>query len=143
MTPTATTDQDVLTLERKYWNALKDKDVAGTLALTDDPCVVTGAQGLGVVDHPTYESMMREASWEILDVEIADDVQVRMLNDDTAFIAYTVRERLLVDGEELTLEAADTSTWTRRDGEWRCALHTEAILGDPYGRDKGSGTPTA
>ena len=137
MPPTATTDQDLLTLERKYWNALKDKDVSGALALTDDPCLITGAQGVGVVDHSTYEMMMREASWEILDVEIADDVQVRVLNDSSAVIAYTVRERLVVEGEELTIEAADTSTWTRRDGEWRCALHTEAILGDPFGRDRG------
>ena len=136
MPPTAT-DQDPLTLERKYWNALKDKDVSGALALTDDPCLITGAQGVGVVDHSTYETMMREASWEILDVEIADDVQVRVLNEDSAVIAYTVRERLVVEGEELMIEAADTSTWTRRDGEWRCALHTEAILGDPFGRDRG------
>ena len=57
--------------------------MSGALALTDDPCLITGAQGVGVVDHSTYEMMMREASWEILDVEIADDVQVRVLNDSS------------------------------------------------------------
>jgi hypothetical protein len=34
------------------------------------------------------------------------------------------------------LDAADSSTWVRRNGRWLCALHTEAILGDPFGRDR-------
>jgi hypothetical protein len=47
-----------------------------------------------------------------------------------------VREQLTVDGNPLTLEAADASTWVRRDGRWVCALHTESIAGDPFGRDR-------
>jgi hypothetical protein len=30
----------------------------------------------------------------------------------------------------------DSSTWVRRNGCWLCALHTEAIAGDPFGRDR-------
>ena len=56
--------------------------------------------------------------------------------DDVGVVAYKVKEHLTVDGQPLTLEAADSSTWVRRDGEWVCALHTEAIAGDPFGRDK-------
>ena len=41
-----------------------------------------------------------------------------------------------VDQEIIDLEAADASTWVRRDGQWYCALHTESPLGDPFGRDK-------
>jgi hypothetical protein len=41
-----------------------------------------------------------------------------------------------VDGKAVTLDAADASTWVRRDGRWRCALHTESIQGDPFGRDR-------
>jgi hypothetical protein len=51
-------------------------------------------------------------------------------------IAYTVREELTVDGKPLTMEAADASTWVKKDGNWVCALHTESVLGDPYGRDR-------
>ena len=36
----------------------------------------------------------------------------------------------------LTLDLADTSTWVRKNGKWACALHSEAIAGDPFGRDK-------
>ena len=51
-------------------------------------------------------------------------------------MAYQVHEELTVEGKPLTLDAADASTWVRRDGTWRCALHTESIAGDPFGRDR-------
>ena len=65
-----------------------------------------------------------------------DDAQVRMLSDDVAVIAYKVQEELTVDGEPVRLEATDSSTWIRRNGEWLCAHHTEALKGDPFGRDR-------
>jgi Domain of unknown function (DUF4440) len=113
-----------------------DKDIDAAVELTDDPCIITGAQGVGLVDRQTYETMMKNATWDILDVEIGDDPQVRVLADDAAILAYTVHERLTVDGEPVTIDAADASTWVRRDGNWRCALHTESIAGDPFGRDR-------
>jgi hypothetical protein len=59
-----------------------------------------------------------------------------MLADDVAIVAYKVTEDLTVQGKPVHLEAADSSTWVRRDGRWVCALHTEAIAGDPFGRDR-------
>jgi hypothetical protein len=47
-----------------------------------------------------------------------------------------LNEVLSEGGQPLTLEANDTSVWVRRDGTWRCAMHTESISGDPYGRDR-------
>jgi hypothetical protein len=47
-----------------------------------------------------------------------------------------VNERVVVDGKTLPIEANDSSVWVRRDGEWLCALHTESLAGDPYGRDR-------
>ena len=61
-----------------------------------------------------------------------------MLTDDVAVIASAVREDLTVDGKPLTIKAADASTWVRRNGRWVCALHTESLLGDPFGRDRKS-----
>jgi uncharacterized protein (TIGR02246 family) len=135
---TTTTERELIDLETRYWNALKDGDVDTALELTDDPCLVTGAQGLGLISHETYSAMMQQATWTINRVEIADDVQVRILGADTAVVAYTVHEELTVDGQQVGFDAADTSTWVRRDGRWVCAAHTEALRGDPFGRDRGS-----
>lgn len=133
---TKTIEKELLSLEHRYWQALKNKDVKAALALTDEPCLVTGAQGVGSVDKRTYEQMMSDASWTIVDFEIDDDAQVRMLGNDTAILAYKVHEVLEVDGKPVTFDAADASTWVRRGGDWVCAMHTESILGDPYGRDR-------
>jgi hypothetical protein len=59
-----------------------------------------------------------------------------MLGNDVAIVAYDVHEDLTVDGKRVSLDAADTSTWVRRSGSWVCALHTESLRGDPYGRDR-------
>ena len=55
---------------------------------------------------------------------------------DVALVAYKVHEELTVEGELLTLESAESSVWVRREGGWRCAMHSESILGDPFGRDR-------
>ena len=49
-----------------------------------------------------------------------------------------VHEDLTVEGEPVSLDAADASVWVRREGHWRCAMHTESITGDPFGRDRRS-----
>lgn len=101
------------------------------MRLTDDPCIVTGAQGIGRLDHKAFRGMMKDASWTLREFELGDDVQVRLLRDDVAVVAYVVKEELMVGNQPVTLKAADSSTWVRRDGRWVCAVHTEALQGIP------------
>lgn len=122
-------------LERQYWKAIKERDFEAAIRLTDDPCIITGAQGVRAIDHESFMKMMKDSPWTLQDVEL-DELQLRQLSDDVAIVAYKVREKMTVEGQPLTLAAADSSTWVRRDGRWVCALHTEAILGDPFGRDR-------
>jgi len=65
-----------------------------------------------------------------------EDVRVRPLGRDTAIVAYKVHEELDVEGKPVSLDASDSSVWVKRDGAWKCALHTESLKGDPFGRDK-------
>ena len=131
-------EKELLGLERQYWQAIKDKDADAAMRLSDEQCIVTGAQGVGSIDRKSLGQMMKAASYELLDFELSKDAQVRKLTDDVAIVAYKVREDLTVEGKPVTLEAAESSTWVRRDGRWLCALHTEALSGDPFGRDKRS-----
>jgi hypothetical protein len=82
--------------------------------------------------------MMDGGRWRLHAFEFRD-VKFLAPADSVAVIAYTVREELTVDGKPLTMEAADASTWVKKDGGWVCALHTESVLGDPYGRDRVKG----
>lgn len=129
-------EQELWELERRYWQALKDQDVDTVMGLTDDPCIVTGAQGVGTLAKEELGEMMRAATYTLDAFELDDDVQVRMLGDDVAIVAYKVHEELTVDGVPVTIDAADASTWIRRGDGWRCALHTESLTGDPFGRDR-------
>jgi uncharacterized protein (TIGR02246 family) len=127
---------ELLGLEKRYWQAIKDNDFEAALALTDDPCIVTGAQGVASIGRDRFREMMKSTNYKIEDVFIDPDVQVRVLGQDTAVLAYTVHERVTVDGKSVTMDAADASTWVRRGERWVCALHTESLKGDPFGRDR-------
>jgi ketosteroid isomerase-like protein len=129
---------ELLALEEQFWDAMKEGDVDTALQLTTDPCIVTGPQGAASVDKATFRKMMKDAEWTLEDYEISD-AKVQRVSDDVAVIAYKVREEITVDGEDMELEAVDASTWVRKNGAWVCAMHTETLVGDPYGRDRNAG----
>ena len=129
-------EKQFLDLERQYWQALQDRDDETALRLSDDPCIVSGASGVASLDRRAMAGMLKSGAWQLRHFEIDPDVKLRMFGDDVAVLAYKVREELTVDGKPVKLEAADASTWVRRDGQWVCALHTESIAGDPFGRDR-------
>jgi hypothetical protein len=39
---TKTIETELLELEKRYWQAIKDQDVEAAMRLTDDPCIVAG-----------------------------------------------------------------------------------------------------
>ncbi|MEO7216870.1 MAG: nuclear transport factor 2 family protein [Gemmatimonadaceae bacterium] len=125
----------LLRLERKYWDAMVSKDVDTAVRLSDDPCIITGARGVSAITNEQYRKLTADGKWDLHSYDMSD-VQARMISEDVAIVAYKVREKLTVDGKPLTLESNDSSTWVRRDGSWKCALHTEAVSGDPFGRDR-------
>src|SRR5262245_8759205 len=123
------TQAGLVDLEKKYWQASKDRDTDAALQLTDDPCIVTGAQGAGEVGHRALAGMLRSEAWTLLEF-VLSDVHVRLIRYDVAIVAYKVHEELTVDGKPVSLDASDASTWVRREGRWLCALHTESLAGD-------------
>ena len=132
-------ENELIILERRYWQSMKDKDATAANRLTDYPCLIVGAQGVGSIDGAkTYSSMLDASDWTLQDFDLEDGAQVRLISNDVAIVAYKVREKLTVDDKPVMFEAADASVWVRRDGHWRCAMHTESLAGDPFGRDRRS-----
>jgi hypothetical protein len=132
-----TEQQTLLDLERRFWDAMKAKDASVAERMTDDGCIVVGAQGVSMIDRKTMGKLTTEGTWELEHYDIEErKAQIRLVGDDVAIVAYPVTERVFVDGQRVPLAANDASVWVRRDGEWVCALHTESLAGDPYGRDR-------
>ena len=144
MAPTTETrEREIVDLETRFWNAMKAKDPKEASHLTDDGCVVVGAQGVSSVDRPTMAKLTVEGKWELEQFNFDEkSTRVRFIGDDVAIVAYTVDERVVVDGKTLPIKANDATVWVRRNGEWRCAMHTESLAGDPYGRDRRSASPS-
>ena len=132
--PDGPTEKELFAFEQQYWEAIKNGDAALSARLSDDPYIVADAQDVRRIDRATLEKMFAGATWKLTAFELSSPI-VKLLTDDVAVVAYKVREELMVDGKPLTLDASDTSTWVRRNGRWVCAVHTEAVAGDPFGRD--------
>lgn len=128
-------NDEILELETKFWTAIQEGDADAAAALTAEPCVVTGSQGAATITREQFRGMMSAPSWKVLGFEFTD-VHVQFPVKDVAVIAYKVHEDLIVDGKPLSIDCADSSVWIRREGGWVCALHTESLLGDAFGRDK-------
>jgi uncharacterized protein DUF4440 len=129
--------QEILHLEYEFWDAFQKNDAATAARLTDEQCVLTGAQGAAMIHPADFAPMMQQPQYVLLSYQFDESsIQFLPLGDDEAVIAYRVTEDLTVEGEPVTLEAFDSSLWRRREGRWVCSLHTESIAGDPFGRDR-------
>ena len=128
-------EKQITDVEMQFWRAMKDKDAAAATRLTADSCIITGAQGASRIAPKMFAEMLKGATWTLHDYSFKN-IAVDKVSDDVAVIGYTVHEKLTVDGKPVEFDAADASTWVRKNGKWLCVLHTESIAGDPYGRDR-------
>jgi hypothetical protein len=134
---TLTATQEMLAIEKNFWDAMQKKDGRRAREMTDEGCIVVGAQGVSAIDGKTMGKLTEEGDWDLENYSFDEsNAQVRMITPDIAIVAYSVNEKVTVDGRSLPVEANDASVWVRRDGEWLCALHTESLAGDPFGRDR-------
>lgn len=115
-------------LEKDFWQALIDKDTEAAAGMIADESLVTGPTGAMRIDPDKYRAMMQDGQWTLDSFEFAD-VNVVFPADDTAIIAYKVHQTGSLKGQRMDLNCVDSSTWVREDDGWKCALHTETILG--------------
>jgi hypothetical protein len=127
--------REIIDLETQFWQTMVDRDGGTATGLMADKSIITGAQGASSIDRNSFAKMMADGKWQLHEFAF-DDVEVISPTPDVAVIGYTVKEKLSIDGKRLTLEAADASTWVKGVDGWKCILHTESVLGDPFGRDR-------
>lgn len=72
---TKTIEKDLIALEKRFWQAIKDGDVDAAVDLADEDCIVAGPQGVERIDKATFAAMMKNAPGKLLDFEIDDDIQ--------------------------------------------------------------------
>jgi ketosteroid isomerase-like protein len=123
------TRDDIIALEKSYWEALRSKDGNRTAKLSADPALVTGTQGVMSIARSKMGKMTEEGNWTLESYSF-DDIEVSTPTPDVAIIAYTVDQQVTMNGKPQTLRAADSSTWIRGSEGWQCHAHSETLLKD-------------
>jgi hypothetical protein len=131
----ATLEREILGLEREYWDSMISKDPAVATRVTAPESIVVSAQGAGIVTPETIGPMVESGDWKLRSYDFKD-VTFTSPSKDVAVVAYTVQGDYEIDGEPLRMEAHDASTWVKSGDGWKCALHTESVAGDAFGRDR-------
>lgn len=121
------TRDELIALETSYWEAIKAKDGKRTAALSGETSIVTGARGVSAIPQSKMAAMTEDKSWE-LESYAFEDVEVSTPAPDVAIVAYTVRQKVRMDGKAQEMRAADSSTWIRGADGWQCHAHSETFL---------------
>lgn len=121
------TKEEIIKLETSYWDAMKSKDGGRTAELSGDNAIVSGARGVMSIPKSKMGKMTEEGNWT-LESYAFDDIQFATPTPDVAIIAYTVKQKVTMDGKKQELHAADSSTWIRGPKGWECHAHSETFL---------------
>jgi hypothetical protein len=128
-TNTKPTKDKIISLEKSFWDAMKKKDGTRAAELCAETSLVTGAQGVMNIPKSKMGKMTEEGKWTLESYSF-DDVEVSTPTQDVAIMAYTVRQKVTMDGKLQEMHTADSSTWLRGAAGWECHAHSETILKD-------------
>lgn len=121
------TKDEVVALEKSYWDAMKSKDGRRTAELSAKTALVTGARGIMSIPKEKMGKMTEEGNWTLESYTLGD-IEVSTPSNDVAIIAYTVDQSVTMDGKAQNLRAADSSVWIRGANGWECHAHSETFL---------------
>jgi hypothetical protein len=127
--PNNPTKDEIIALEKEYWDAMKRKDGKRTSQLSGKVALTTSARGVTSIPKAKMGQMTEEGNWTLESYEF-DDIEVVTPTPDVAIIAYKVKQDVMMDGKKQELKAADISTWVRGPDGWECHAHSETFLQD-------------
>ena len=128
MSNTLSSDE-IIALEKSYWDAVKAKDGGRTAKLSGATSLVTGARGVMSIAKDKMGKMTEDGGWKLHSYAF-DDVKVATPAPNVAIIAYTVRQNVTMNGKTAERRAADSSTWIKGPNGWECHAHSETFLDD-------------
>jgi len=126
---TKPTQDEILALEKSYWDAVKAKDGRRTADLSGDSSIVANTRGVMSIPRERMGAMTESGDWSLESYDMAD-IEFSAPTSDVAVIAYTVRQKLTMQGQPQEFRAADISTWVRGSDGWKCHAHSETFLAD-------------
>lgn len=124
------TAQQLIELEKKFWQSMVREDTDAALSLLDQQALMVSTHGAMKFDHVQYRQMAQQGPMVLKDFKLGD-IDVLMPTEDIAVLTYRVKQSVAPRGDDAkrtTQEMADSSTWVRKEDQWQCVAHTETPL---------------
>ena len=114
----------LLTLEKQSWEATKKKDIKSLRQLCAQDYVAISSDGARL----TLEDFV--ALFPLFDVKSykLSDVQVLPISPDVAILLYKAKTETTFLGVTTKEDMQHSSTWARRDGEWRNVFYQQTVI---------------
>lgn len=119
-----TTQDDIMALERRFWQAMVERDVDTAIALLDDASVSVAGHGIHHFTPGQYRDMAEAGDAHITAFDFSDE-RVIFPTPDVAIASYRAEQSFTVEGRRHDRVVYDTTTWVRKGGAWRASAHTE------------------
>ena len=123
------TDQELIGLERRFWQAILDQDTDTATSMLTEPAVLVTDHGSMQFDHAKYRRLADNPDYGLVSYDLSK-LAVTRPSDDVAIVTYEVDQVDRMKDRQERVRMADSSTWVRRDGKWLCAIHTETPMLD-------------
>lgn len=118
------TQEEIMGLERKFWQSMADMDVDAAAALLDEQSTSASGQGIHYFDPAQYKAMALSGDARITAFELSGERVIFPL-PDVAIASYKARQSFTMDGKNHDMVVYDTTTWVRKGGRWLASAHTE------------------
>lgn len=119
-----TTHEEIMNLERMFWQALMDMDLDVVVSLLDNSSVSVNARGVGFFGPEQYRDMASSGDARVTAFEFFDE-RVLLPAEGIAIACYKARQTFTDGGESHEMVVYDTTTWIRRGERWVACAHTE------------------
>jgi hypothetical protein len=118
------TEREIIDLERRFWQSVKDMDFDAATALLDEASVSVNAHGIRHFTPARYKAMALSGDARITSFEFFDE-QVVFPTPDVAIVTYGARQSFAMAGATHEMVVYDLTTWVRKGGAWVASAHTE------------------
>jgi hypothetical protein len=120
------TGNALINLEKRFWQSMVEEDTDTALDMLDEPALMVSPHGTLKFDHAGYRRMAEHGTMVVKSFELSD-IDAVFPSEDLAILTYRVKQDIAPRGksERTTQQMLDSSVWARKDGKWRCVMHTE------------------
>ena len=116
---TGEAEQELLTLEKAFAEAIVRNDLEGIGRLVTDDWIIIDPNG-GIVDRARFFDVIKSGALTH-DMMESEDFRVRVYGD-SAVVTGLTRTKGKFMGQEFSTRERATDVFVKRDGRWQCVL---------------------